>query len=1164
MADSTTSSPAAEFIPADADARSTIVEQLDRTLFVEASAGTGKTTSLVDRVVNLVATGTTTLDRIAAITFTEAAAAELRDRVRQRLEQAADDEGRDGTERQRCRQGAADLDQAAIRTLHSFAAQLLHERPLEAGLPPGFDTTDEIAAGIKFNDAWGAWLNDALEGKTALAADLAAALTLGMRPDDMRGVALEFHRNYADLRTSSFPRKRESIEAPATSAAPLVPSPSGGGLGWGRPLDSAHELERLCDFARLGSDDPLVAHVHSKLPSLRRIASAEPGTPASLRLLTRLLPLSSGRGNRTNWDVDPISGDNACSALKASLKELHDAAIAEVAQARHTCLLPVLDALRDFALDYVAQRRAEGRAEFHDLLIWARDLLRDNLEVRDHFRHKFSHVLIDEAQDTDPIQTEIAMFLAESVPSGTAAESRPTYWQEIVPETGKLFVVGDPKQSIYRFRRADVAQMVQLQRLLEQSGGSMVSLVQNFRSQANLVNWVNHVFSRWMGEETGDSDDLFKQARYEEMHPRWQGKTGSSVAPQVWALSNVAEESKIGPVREQESQDIAALIREMVAGQWPVLDEAATRQCGDETYRPASYSDICILMPRRTALRTLERSLETADIPFRLESASLVFETQEIRDLLNCLRAIDNPADQVAAVAALRSPAFGCSDVELLLHHGGGGSFNCLAESGEQPPGPVTDSLSALRRYHEDRHSGSSGALIDRFVRERMLLEVAIDHPRTREQWRRYRFMVERAWQFESAGGRSLREYVQWVDDQINERARVTEAAVPETDEDAVRVMTVHAAKGLEFPVVILTGINSDYGGRVGKVLYDRRRGRMEVRMGSRDAGFETPGFAELEDSEKRMSDAEDVRLMYVAATRARDHLVLSLRRTAGGRGSRSAAATMAELMEGHPALWTEVSPRDDRPLEPPETEEPEDRPDAASQFEHSVEALESWRSGREALFGEMGRPSSIAATSLGRTKQIEPEDKPEQESSEPWKRGRAGMPVGKAVHAVLQSIDLATGEGIADRARAQAAAEGVPGREEEIERLCRVAVDSGIVKRAVASKRFWREVPVAVGTGNGSLHGFIDLLFEEEEGLVVVDYKTDSITGEEAPESVQRYRLQGGAYAHALQELTGKPVTEVVFLYLQPRREQQLPDLPGAMREAREEAAKLLGAQSG
>ena len=1148
MTDPSTSSPPAEFVPVDWEARSTIVERLDETLFVEASAGTGKTTSLVERVVNLIASGTTTLDRIAAITFTEAAAAELRDRVRQRLEQAADDGRNDEMEQLRCRQGTADLDQASIRTLHSFASQLLYERPLEAGLPPGFETTDEIAAGIKFNEAWNAWLDEALEGSLPMADHLATALILGMTPDDMRAVALEFHHNYADLRDIAF----------GTTRGP-------DGTAVGALVQGAPELERLCEYARRGAEDPLYAHVQSRLPVLRRIAETTSGTPASLRLLRRALPLSSNRGNQKDWGLDPQSGDNACAALKALLKEMHDTASEEVDRARQASLLPILGALRQFALDYADLRRSEGRAEFHDLLIWARDLLRDNLEVRDHFRRGFTHILIDEAQDTDTIQTEIAMFLAESTAEGAEEAARPTSWEEITPEKGKLFVVGDPKQSIYRFRRADVAQMMLLQRLLQRSGGTVVSLVQNFRSQSPLVNWVNSIFSQWMREESvAPEGETRHQSTYEKMYPRWEGKAEGLVRPQVWALANLPDGTRIGPVREQESRDIAALLREIVRNKWPVLDEEATRECGTETYRPACYSDICILMPRRTALRTLERGLEAANIPYRLESTSLVFETQEIRDLLNCLKAIDNPADQVATVAALRSPAFGCSDVELFLHHRKGGGFNCLAEAGESPPGPVSDALSVLRRFHEERHSRSSGALIDHFVRERMLMEVAIDHPRMREQWRRYRFMVERAWQFEAAGGRSLRDYVQWMDDQVAERARVTEAAVPETDEDAVRVMTIHAAKGLEFPVVVLTGINSNLGGsRVGKVLFDRGKGRLGVRIGNQGGNFSTDGYEELAESEKQMNEAEEVRLLYVAATRARDHLVLSLRRTDNKTGHDSAAGQISALMETNPELWTEIAPQGIPFIEIQEAEEPESPDEMGDPFEHSVEALEQWEMRRKALFEEISAQSSIAATSLGKARASDVDDKPEQESSEPWRRGRAGTAVGRAVHAVLQTVDLATGDGIADRARAQAAAEGVPGREGEVESLCRAAVASGVVQRAVASGRFLREVPVAVGTGDGSLHGFIDLLFEEKDGFIVVDYKTDSISGEDASEAVQRYRMQGGAYAHAVQELTGKPVTEVVFLYLQPRREQRLPDLPGAMQEAREEAHRLLGAHA-
>ena len=1144
----TPTTPSPGFVPVDSDARGIIGEQLSDTLFVEASAGTGKTTSLVERVVNLVATSTTTLDRLAAITFTESAAAELRDRIRQQLERGSADESRSDEERRRCRQGAADLDQAAIRTLHSFAALLLHERPLEAGLPPAFETTDEIAAGIKFNEQWNTWLDDALGEGSALAPQLAVALTLGMTTTNLKDTALEFHRNYTDLKGVSF---SENLTPPCTAAPMLV--------------DETPELERLCEFSQLRSDDVLYAHVQSRLPALRRLAEAPPGSAAAYRLLTRVLPIRFQGGNRRNWDLDPISGDNACTSLKALLKELDDVAYAELTLARRASLLPILESLREFALVYSEQRRAEGRAEFHDLLVWARDLLRDNLEVREHFRQSFSHILIDEAQDTDPIQTEIAMFLAEDFPGDETGRHRPTSWEQIIPEKGKLFVVGDPKQSIYRFRRADVMQMIRLQQRMEQAGGRKVSLVQNFRSQGNLVNWVNHVFGLWLDEnKREDIGQGYLQADYEEMYPRWKGNTGSPFRPQVWALSNVAAGRVIDPVRRQESEDIAALLHQIVAHGWQVLDEESTRESGEENYRPAGFSDICILMPRRTGLRTLERELETGNIPYRLESASLIFETQEIRDLLNCLRAVDNPADQVATVAALRSPAFGCSDVELLLHHRNGGRFDYLADANLPAENPVSESLAVLRCFHDDRFAGSIGALIDRFVRNRMLMEAAVDHPRMREQCRRYRFMVERAWQFEAAGGHSLRAFVEWVDDQINERARVSEAPVPESDEEAVRVLTIHGAKGLEFPVVILTGINSDYGGRPGVVQFDRSRGQVEVGFGSQKDRFATEGFEELLKLEERMTEAEGIRLMYVGATRARDHLVLSVRRADNKAGGDSAAGQIAGFMEDCPNLWNEIV------LDgvPEQSESDMDfeavDPGGSVQYAHSVKAFEQWKTHRNTLFRELGRPSSAAATALGRSKDDKGEDKPEQENAEPWRRGRAGTSVGRAVHAVLQTVDLATGEGITERARAQAAAEGVLGREQEIARLCRVAVDSDIVKRAVASGRYWREVSVAVGTGGGTLHGFIDLLFEEADGLIVVDYKTDSVTDTEAPEAVQRYRLQGGAYAHAIQQLTAKPVGEVVFLYLQRNLEQRLPDLPQAMLDAKAEAEALLGVVSG
>ena len=526
-----------------------------------------------------------------------------------------------------------------------------------------------------------------------------------------------------------------------------------------------------------------------------------------------MLPLKQTRGRAGDWEVSPEVGQNAGKYLKDTLKELDETANEEIAQARQSALVPILRALKEFVLAYAEERKRQGKAEFHDLLVWARDLLRDNIEVRDHFRARFSHLLIDEAQDTDPIQAEIAMFLAEDVPEPAAAGGRPTDWARITPEVGKLFVVGDPKQSIYRFRRADARQMALLR---ERLGGETVHLVQNFRSQEPIVDWVNCVFASWMA---GGND----QAEYVDLIHRWEVATDDPFKPRAWSLGD-AMEGNVNEIRQAEAQAIAGVLAR-IDGKWQVLDGEATNSSGVERYRPAKLSDICILMPKRTGLRILELALDDADIPYRLEGASLIFATQEIRDLANCLKAIDDPADQVAVVAALRSPAFACNDIELLQFHQSAGVFDYLSDH-ETSNDPVGEALVELRRYHDARMWTPIADLIDRFIRERMLMEAALDHPRTREQWRRYRFMVERARAFAEAGGNSLRPFLEWVDRQAKENAWVTETPVPEGDEEAVRIMTIHGAKGLEFPVVVLAGLHSDRQLPTDRVLFEREGNR--------------------------------------------------------------------------------------------------------------------------------------------------------------------------------------------------------------------------------------------------------------------------------------------------------------------------------------------------
>ena len=278
---------------------------------------------------------------------------------------------------QRCAAGVEDIDRATFTTLHSFAGAILRERPLEAGLPPSFETMDQVAGDLDFDEKWNEWLDWALDDASNVPT-LPVALSLGLSPAHLRQIAVQFHDNYDLL---------EGVVFDDTAVHPHPkPLPEGEGAAGMAKFQSAQslveavpELERLCGFSKLREDDQLFQHVQSKLSSIRRLNEMEPGSPVALGMLSRLMPLRQTRGRQGDWNTDPTSGVNACKQLKEYLQELHDEAALELDQARVTAFPPILGALRDFVVGYEQERKLEGRAGYHDLLVWARNLLRDNI-----------------------------------------------------------------------------------------------------------------------------------------------------------------------------------------------------------------------------------------------------------------------------------------------------------------------------------------------------------------------------------------------------------------------------------------------------------------------------------------------------------------------------------------------------------------------------------------------------------------------------------------------------------------------------------------------------------------------------------------------------------------------------------------------------------------
>jgi ATP-dependent helicase/nuclease subunit A len=849
---------------ADAEARQRILTELDRTFFVEAGAGTGKTTVLVGRIVNLVAAGEVIAERLVAITFTEAAAAELRDRVRDGLERAAVDAERSEQERDRCRMAALDIDLAAISTIHAFAGQLLRTFPLEAGLPPGFATLDEIQQAVLFEERFRTWFwRDALQ--EPLRSVVKRALLLGLSQERIRGLAaaLEDHDH---LLTPDM-----TWDAPESEPAlPLAQKVARTLVGMQRAITYAHEGER----------DPLVQVIQSAQSSARQLLAAQNEDDA----LAALQGLGQLRTDVAPDAWDPVSDGRNAGDLASQRLERINTLVSEMLDAHRTATFAaLLGFVRNFVLEGARRRRSEGAANFHDLLTWTRDLLRDNLQVRHTAQSRFGRILIDEFQDTDPLQAEIAFYLA--------ADEReiPADWHDTSLVPGKLFVVGDPKQSIYRFRGADIAIYDDL---LERLKDCRLRLTRNFRSVRPVLDWVNHHFEQHMRPQPG------LQPEYAPLAAEWSAEDG--IHRGVRRVGGLLD-GDAGEAAEAEAHAFAALARSAVENTWQVSDRDTN---GERVLRPATYRDVCILLPARTQLRRLERALERLGVPYRVEAGKLVLATQEVRDLLACLRAIEDPSDQVALVAALRSPAYACSDVDLLRWVEGGGQLD-HEQPGEGPDGPVKDALKNLAEFHRRRLLLSAPALIEAFMADRLLIASAFGEPRPREAWRRLRYVVSRSRAFTRTGRHTLRAFLDWIEGLQRAEVRDPETGSAESDEDAIHIQTIHSAKGLEYPIVFLGGLGSNTRGRNDRieVVGDLRTGKVACRAAR---NWQTVDFEDASDREKRMADAETVRLLYVAATRARDHLVLSLFRGARSNSS-SAAVIERRLAEADPGMCTPV-----------------------------------------------------------------------------------------------------------------------------------------------------------------------------------------------------------------------------------------------------------------
>lgn len=1136
---------------ADQAVREMIATEQDRTLFVEAGAGSGKTRALVDRVELLVRSGAP-MESIVAITFTEKAATELRDRIRRRLESIEADPG--DPDQATATDALQQLDGAAVGTLHSFALRILGEHPVEAGLPPGVEVLDEISSGIEMEQRWQGFVERLLEdldaGRSLL---ILEASRVGL--DHLRRLAVQLDDNW-DLVETGIP-----TDAPAPEPIDAEPVRTA--------LAEALALRGACN----NPADSLCQRIGELEPYLERLAASD-----EIDRLEAVRDLSlekfGNRGAAVNW-----SGPIDKAEAHRQLKYLTEKANGLVEAANQAALEHLAARLAVFTLDAAAKRQAMGRLEYHDLLVRARRLLRHRDHgpaVRSALRARYRHLLLDEFQDTDPIQIDLAVLLACGDPEPGDAP-----WPELDTDPGRLFFVGDPKQSIYRFRRADIAMYLRARDRF----ADRARLVTNFRSVPGIIEWVNAVFGRLIAYAEGSQPEYGPlQAR------RPPGGRGPAVA--VIGADPIADDLKAEELRRVEAAAVAAAVAAALEEGWE-MDEGGA---DEPRRRPVRAGDVAVLVPARTSLPALEAALDSAGIAYRVETSSLVYATREVRDALMALTAAADPTDELAAVAALRSPLYGCGDDDLAHWKLGlGGRFSLRTDVSEHAGHPVADGLAHLQELHEARRWTSPPMLLERLLRDRGALETAVVSGRPRDSWRRLRFLVDQARAWADVGGTDLRGYLEWARLQGAENARVTETVLPETDDDSVRILTIHGAKGLEFPVTVVSGLTTQLSRPARGPTLAFPPGRPPaIRL---RAGVESGGFEQWQPIDEQMDEHERLRLLYVACTRARDHLIVSLTRLAEtkrltaasilaeagaagagaanlGTTARTSAARVGppsapdgESQPAKPAPRPDVdsrpaesapSDRDSQPVQPAPRSDGDSRL-AEREPAPALPDRADWLAERKTALARASAPEAVSATRLARS--AAEADDPGLDKADPdlelppWKKGRYGTAVGRAVHAVLQTVDLATGEGLDELARAQAAAEGVAFRRSDVARLARAGLATETA-RAAAAAPHWRELWVAAPVGGRLVEGYIDLLYRDQAGrLVVVDWKTDRIEGnDDAAALLDRYRLQGAGYAAAVEAVTGEPVARMVFEFLRPEGavEADLPNLPAAIEEVR------------
>jgi ATP-dependent helicase/nuclease subunit A len=1085
----------------------------DRSMVVTAGAGTGKTYVLVQKYIDLLKNRGVTVPQILALTFTDKAAAEMKGRIRSEILL------QHGPQWEKA---AEDFLIAPVQTFHSFCAQILREFPIEAGLEPGFSVLDEQQVSRIHSTAYEDLIHTRQEGPVNESLVHVLSITDQFTLKTMLSAMYGKRERYAQFFT-----------ALGTDEARILAE-------WKAEVDAFRDEEiaalrhdpsfsscvrTLLGFASAyeGADDKAVAHLQEIRPLLSHLAELS-GPEEFCRSALEILHKKAGNvGSKKVWKPEDLA------AFKKSRKDLN-----EILDRKHSLFRMTVDTNDPIITGSVRflhslsgvfsrygelvgnEKAAAGGLDFSDLILHARKLFVEQRElVATHFMPRFRYILVDEFQDTDLSQFDIILAII-----GTPS-----------PKTDCLFIVGDPKQSIYLFRDADVTRFKEAQEIITAAcKGRVVNLDTSFRSTKEVIGLSNFLFSRLLASAEKPWEFGYESVRIAESRSDHTGSVELLLPPRG---------NDAGGTKRNEAGIVARRIHCAINAQ-PL---SVYEELPDHSFiqRPARYGDIAILLEQRTNLSYYLSALGEYGIPFYVHGGTGFYHRQEVYDLCNILSFLEHRHDNISLAGILRSPYFGLADTELfsIAQENGRTLWDKLGKYTDRTgPGPATRARDLLTSWQQ--YAGRSGlvSLVRRILSESGVYTVYAALPAGEQILANIEKLVGMARNREEAGPYALADFTADLRMAMDEDEREGEAPLDALAENAVNIMTVHAAKGLEFPIVVVPDMGTSFQFHYPPIMIGDNPLMVGVKVPNPDENYEMTESAvllTLREQQRQKERAEKERLLYVALTRARDHLFMSGTRpeeaglsfdlgrsriewvftALGVTGDAIAAGVLPlDLPDGTGSLRVTIVSDPVSIL----AETGRIEPDLIVVPGECTGKAGTWTAARYSPGPERVKVKSVSdIENENRGKEPGPATAREPVISK-YLPGVEGTKKGTIIHEVLRGRDAATvlkeyGEFSEEHVR-------------QCEEIRSAFLSSDLMKRVKLS---YCEVPFVLTIDGKPVKGKIDRLCEFDDGSwVVIDFKSEASANYAS--LMEEYQLSLSVYIEAVQQIVKEPVVGRVY----------------------------------